>query len=144
MKLYLALTNIILGLPLLKAAAATPTLPETILGLRGDFDWPKCLQVGKESCTVYIATSDGSSRSKYRIATLYDSDCNKLQIFKTNPSNPKITLKGTLPEYVDLYVDDYYRPNGRLSYKGTDRQLEREQACYKFPGTDGLILELPS
>lgn len=89
MKLHPALTNIILGLPLLKTAAASPTLLETpTLDARGDFDWPKCLPVGKESCTVYMATSDGSSRSKYRIATLYDSDCNMLQVLRTDLSTP--------------------------------------------------------
>ncbi|RYP58143.1 hypothetical protein DL770_010504 [Monosporascus sp. CRB-9-2] len=136
MKLCVALTNIILSVPVLKAAAS-PAFSETTLQERQGFSWDKCTGTGPESCTVYMATSDGTTRNEYRIATLYDSSCNVLQVYETDPHNPKIVLKGNLPHYVDLYVDSFYRPNGRLSYSGQDYPLER-MACYKFPDTDGL------
>ncbi|RYP07703.1 hypothetical protein DL765_009045 [Monosporascus sp. GIB2] len=136
MKLCLGLTNIILSVPVLKAAAS-PAFSQTTLQERQGFDWDKCTRTGPESCTVYMATSDGTTRNEYRIATLYDSGCNVLQVYETDPHNTKIVLKGNLPHYVDLYADSFYRPNGHLSYYGKDYQLGG-MACHKFPGTDGV------
>ncbi|RYO79193.1 hypothetical protein DL766_009705 [Monosporascus sp. MC13-8B] len=121
MRLYVALTNIILSVPVLKAAAS-PAFSQTTLQERQGFDWDKCTRTGPESCTVYMATSDGTTRNEYRIATLYDWGCNVVQVYETDPHNTKIVLKGNLPHYVDLYVDSFYRPNGHLSYYGQDYQ----------------------
>ncbi|KAF5023775.1 hypothetical protein F66182_4168 [Fusarium sp. NRRL 66182] len=123
-------------------ASATPLHkdPQTLEIRQEGLDWPKCSKTGKESCTIYMATGD-TMFAKYRNAVLFDHDCNIKQAFRTEKDNPKIVLKGHLPKYVDIFVDDQARPQGRISYDSKDTPLNEESmACHKFPGTDGIIV----
>lgn len=80
-------------------------------------------------CTVYMATSDDEHvLNGYRTAGLF---------IKTSPN---ITLRGRLPLYVDLHVDDYFRPRGWLLYRDYETPLEDADrstiTCYRIPGTE--------
>lgn len=123
------------------SAAATPSDPSdldaSIIEKRQGWDWPKCLPTGPNYCTVYMATGD-TSQSNYRTAALFDNNCDLKQVLMTSKNNPKITLKGHLPYYVDLWVDDSIHPRGYLSYIDSDLILGDSMACYKYPETDGV------
>ncbi|KAI1073638.1 hypothetical protein F5B20DRAFT_587050 [Whalleya microplaca] len=120
--------------PSLTTAAPTDTLEK--LDTRGGFDWHKCEGMPKGSCTIYMAT--GTAKSGYRTAGLFDHNCKLTQAVTTTKLNKKITLKGHLPLYVDLYVDDYIRPRGWLSYDSSDTELGDKMACHEYPNTDGV------
>lgn len=88
---------------------------------------------------MYMATSDDEHvLNGYRTAGLFH---NKLmQAVQTIKTSPNITLRGRLPLYVDLHVDDYFRPRGWLSYRDYDTPLEDADrstiTCYRIPGTE--------
>lgn len=126
---------------ILQVCNASP-VSGNVLAARQEFDWPKCNPQPAGKCTVYIATSDDSSPNGYRTTGLFDNTCTLTQAFKTIKTNPKITLRGHLPLYVDLHVDDYIRPKGWLSYGDSDTPVgdadTSTMECYKIPGTDGV------
>lgn len=102
-----------------------------------DYTWPQCMPVGLGSCTLYMATAD-PDMDDYRTAVLFDNNCNPLQAIMDNKNNPKLTLKGSLPNYVDLFVDSNIHPVGYVSYLGNDYELGETMACYKPPNSDGV------
>jgi hypothetical protein len=89
-----------------------------------------------------MATSDPDVPD-YRTAGLFDNNCNLLQAIMSTKTNPKLTLKGTLPNYVDLLIDTSALPNGFISYNSQNTPLEnmdtlgRSMACFKPPNSDG-------
>lgn len=103
--------------------------------------WNKCEHTGPGSCTVYMASADGSSSRlpAYRTAVLFDSECRVSQAVSVSLTHTKITLQGP-PAYVDLYVDTSARPVGFLSYLGRQVPLGDmpTMTCHKFEGTDGV------
>lgn len=126
---------------ILSSATASPSNPSdfdaAMIEKRQGWDFPKCMPTGPNYCTVYMATGD-TSPSSYRTAALFDNNCELKQVLMTSKLVTKITLKGHLPHYVDLWVDDSIHPGGYLSYLDSDTPLGDSMACYKYPETDGV------
>ena len=117
-------------------ALAEAELSEMEIERRQDTLWPKCSPTGPGFCTVYMATADVKG-AVYRTAVLFSSDCTITDAKLVDKTDPKITLKGHLPYYVDLYVDTDIHPRGHITYRGDNTDLGESMACYKYPDTDG-------
>lgn len=83
-----------------------------------DWDFSTCFQVSPGFYSIYIITSDSDIGMEYRNAVLFDSECNVIQAVAVSKTVPKITLRGSLNYYVDIFVDENSTPNGHVDYCG--------------------------